>query len=54
MFDLVDFFQKVEKNKEAKLLIMKFEDVEADRDANCDIVIAQQFAFYYFTNSNLY
>ena len=33
---------------------MKSEDVEADKDADCDIAIAQQFAFYYFNNSNLY
>ena len=33
---------------------MKSEDVEADRDADYEIAIAQQFAFYYFTNSNLH
>ena len=35
------------------MLPMKSEDVEADRDADCDIAMTQKFAFY-FTNFNPY
>ena len=51
---LILIVSKCTSKYEAKLLPMKSEDVEADRDADCDIAIAQQFAFHYFTNSDLY